>query len=125
MLRRVLSLFLHLPHLSKPSLLRLNNSWDHISAKTLDIEAHECYRILYSPRRVGKALAMPYNTRRNILQHDLHFSKEEIEKASSDAALIQKQRLITHARIQLESVNEVMESLIHKVTRIVGRKHSQ
>jgi len=100
-------------------------SWDHISAKTLDIEAHECYRILYSPRRVGKALAMPYHTRRNILQNDLHFSREEIEKASSEAALIQKQRLISYARIPLESVDEVMESLKRKVTRIVGRKHSQ
>lgn len=100
-------------------------SWDHSSAKTLDLEAHECYRILHSPRRVGKALVMTYDTRRKILQHELHFSRQEIEKASSEAALIQKQRLITHARIPLESVDAVMESLKRKVTRIVGRRHSQ
>mmetsp|Transcript_2470 Transcript_2470/g.2512 ORF Transcript_2470/g.2512 Transcript_2470/m.2512 type:complete len:191 (-) Transcript_2470:250-822(-) len=100
-------------------------SWDHSSAKILDLEAHECYRILHSPRRVGKALVMTYVTRRNILQHELHFSKEEIEKASSEAALIQKQRLISYARIPLESVDEVMESLKREVTQIVGRKHSQ
>eukprot|EP00592_Proboscia_alata_P021910 CAMPEP_0194401906 /NCGR_PEP_ID=MMETSP0176-20130528/592_1 /TAXON_ID=216777 /ORGANISM="Proboscia alata, Strain PI-D3" /LENGTH=187 /DNA_ID=CAMNT_0039198917 /DNA_START=223 /DNA_END=786 /DNA_ORIENTATION=+ len=100
-------------------------SWDHVSAKTLDIEAHECYRIFHTPRRVGNALAMTHCVRRQFLQNELNISREEIEKACSEAERIQKQRLSSRARIPLEPMDVVIESLKRKVARVVRRTLNQ
>jgi len=100
-------------------------SWDHVSAKTLDIEAHECYRIFHTPRRVGNALAMTHSVRRQFLQNELNISREEIEKACSEAERIQKQRLSSRARIPLEPMDVVIESLKRKVARVVRRTLNQ
>mmetsp|Transcript_19827 Transcript_19827/g.22832 ORF Transcript_19827/g.22832 Transcript_19827/m.22832 type:complete len:208 (+) Transcript_19827:114-737(+) len=100
-------------------------SWDHGSAETFDLEVYESYRMLYSPRRLGNELKLSDHTRRKILLNELNFSREEIEKACSDATRIQKQRISSQSRIALEPVEVAIESLKRKVTRIIKKPHSQ
>lgn len=100
-------------------------SWDHSCAETFDLEVYESYRMLYSPRRLGKELKLADHTRRKILMNELNFSREEIEKACSDATRIQKQRISSQSWIVLEPVEVAIESLKRKVTRIIKRPHKQ
>ena len=63
--------------------------------------------------------------RRHFLQNELNISREEIEKACSEAERIQKQRLSSRARIPLEPMDVVIESLKRKVARVVRRTLNQ